>query len=270
MASVGTLAAGVARGINNPLAYVSSNLSYLSEELSRGELSPGHLSELRQAVVESLEGASRVRDIVQDLKTFARAADDERRPVDVHRTVENALHHMRNEFPGRGRLERWLESVPAILGSEFRLEQVIVNLLKNALQAFPERPVDQNLVPISTRSREGWVHIEVEDNGKGMTPEVQQRIFNPFFTTRVEKGRTGLGLSISLALVQLMGGRIEVHSKPGQGSSFRLVLPVFSGKEEGDVPRRTRSQLPSNGELDTRQALVDPRQNHPSCRRCSR
>jgi two-component system, NtrC family, sensor kinase len=223
--------------VANPLAYVSSNLSFLAEELARDEVSQGLLAELRQAVGESQEGASRVRDIVQDLKTFARAADEERMPVDILRVIENALRLMRGEVSRRARLERWLEPVKAILGSESRLEQVIVNLLKNALQALPERPVEQNLVKISTQSQDGWVYIEVEDNGRGMAPELQQRIFDPFFTTRMEKGRTGLGLSISLALVQLMGGRIEVQSMPGQGSTFRVVLPTFSESEPSGMER---------------------------------
>jgi two-component system NtrC family sensor kinase len=233
MASVGTLAAGVAHEINNPLAYVTSNLSYLSEELARDEVVQGLLPELRQAVSESLEGAIRVRDIVQDLRTFARAADEEKMPVDVQRAVDNALHLLRGEFSTRARLERWAEPVPTILGSESRLEQLVVNLLKNALQSFPERPAEQNLVRVSTRSWDGWVLIEVEDNGRGMEPKLQERIFDPFFTTRVEKGRTGLGLSISLALVQLMGGRIEVHSMPGKGSLFRVVLPAFADTDTG-------------------------------------
>ncbi|HYH99186.1 HAMP domain-containing sensor histidine kinase, partial [Hyalangium sp.] len=169
----------------------------------------------------------RVRDIVKDLRSFARAADDERQPVDLHRAIESALRLMGHEFPHRARLERSLAPVQAVLGSEARLEQIIVHLVKNALEALPQRQAEQNLIRISTRSQKGWISIEVEDNGQGMTPEVRQRIFDPFFTTRKDKGRTGLGLSISLALAQLMGGWIDVRSTPGQGSTFQLMLPVL-------------------------------------------
>jgi two-component system NtrC family sensor kinase len=232
MASVGTLAAGVAHEINNPLAYIAANLSYLADELEKDAVLPALLPELRHAVADSLEGASRVREIILQLRTFTRAADDEREPMNIHRTIEGALYLLRSELTGHARVEPSLEPVQAVLGSEARLEQIIVHLLKNALQALPQRPAEQNLIRVSARSEQGWVCIEVEDNGQGMTPEVQQRIFDPFFTTRKEKGRTGLGLSISLALAQLMGGWIDVRSTPGRGSWFQLRLPAMKEKAQ--------------------------------------
>ena len=101
-----------------------------------------------------------------------------------------------------------------------------MNLLKNALQALPERPTERNTIRIATRGTPGWVHIEVEDNGQGMSADVLQRIFDPFFTAWPRAG-TGLGLSISHSLIRLMGGWIETQSTLGQGSTFRLVLPAF-------------------------------------------
>jgi PAS domain S-box-containing protein len=227
MASVGTLAGGVAHEINNPLAYIAANLSYLSDELSRGSVEQDLLPDLRMAVADSLEGAGRVREIIVELRSFTRAADDVREPMDIHRAIEGALYVLRHEFPARTRLEQSLQPVQAVLGSESRLEQILVHLLKNALQALPERPVEQNVIRVSARSEQDWVCIEVEDNGRGMTPEVRQRIFDPFFTTRREKWRTGLGLSISLSLAQMMGGWIDVRSTPGEGSRFQLRLPAL-------------------------------------------
>jgi len=237
MASVGTLAGGVAHEINNPLAYIAANLSYLSEELAREEVPQAVMPDLRQAVADSLEGASRVRDLIVELRTFTRASDDEREPMDVHRAIEGAFYLLRHELPERTRVERFLEPVQAVLGNEARLEQIVVHLLKNALQALPQRPVDQNVIRVTTRSQQDWVCIEVEDNGQGMTPEVRQRIFDPFFTTRKEKGRTGLGLSISLSLAQTMGGWIDVRSTPGQGSWFQLRLPALKeAARDGSSP----------------------------------
>jgi two-component system, NtrC family, sensor kinase len=237
MASVGTLAGGVAHEINNPLAYIAANLSYLAEELSRDEVSQAVLSDLRQAVADSLEGASRVRELILELRTFTRATDDEREPMDIHRVIEGALSLLRHELSERALLEKFLEPVPAVLGSEARLEQILVHLLKNALQALSLRPAEQNVIRVSTRHQQDWVCIEVEDNGQGMTPEVRQRIFDPFFTTRKEKKRTGLGLSISLAFAQLMGGWIDVRSTPGQGSWFQLRLPaVKETAQDGSGP----------------------------------
>jgi two-component system NtrC family sensor kinase len=232
MASVGTLAAGVAHEINNPLAYISSNLSFIAEQLAQEELEPEVRNELKEAVLESLEGAGRVRGIVQDLKFFARADDDTLGAVDVHRVVQGALRIVRNELQHRARITRALEQVPPARGSEARLGQVVVNLLVNAIQALPtDRPVEQNSLRIATRHQGERVYIEVEDNGLGMTPEVQQHIFDPFFTTKPAGVGTGLGLSISNSLVQIMGGWIEVNSTPGRGSTFRLVLPVFKDQE---------------------------------------
>ncbi|MFL5345804.1 MAG: ATP-binding protein [Hyalangium sp.] len=229
MASVGMLAAGVAHEINNPLAYISSNLTFVAEQLAQDELTPTQRTELRDAVRESLEGTGRVKVIVQDLKSFSRADDETQGEVDVHRVIQGALRLVRNEFHHRAQLSRSLDPVPVVRGNEARLGQVIVNLLVNALQAFPaDRSAEQNAITISTRSRGEWVHIEVEDNGQGMAPEVQRRIFEPFFTTKPVGVGTGLGLSICNNLIQIMGGFIEVHSKQGWGSTFRLVLPVFA------------------------------------------
>ena len=233
MASVGTLAAGVAHEINNPLAYISSNLSFIAEQLARDELEPEARQELKEAVLESLEGAGRVRGIVQDLKFFARADDDTLGAVDVHRVIQSAMRIVRNEVQHRARITRALEPVPAVRGSEARLGQVVVNLLVNAIQALPtDRPVEENSLRIATRHHGERVYIEVEDNGQGMTPEVQQHIFDPFFTTKPAGVGTGLGLSISNSLVQIMGGWIEVNSAPGRGSTFRLVLSVFKDEEQ--------------------------------------
>jgi signal transduction histidine kinase len=131
--------------------------------------------------------------------------------------------------------------VPAILGNEARLGQVLVNLLVNATQAFPERRSDNNRIRVATRSDEAnRVVVEVEDNGKGMSPEVQQRIFDPFFTTKPVGEGTGLGLAICHTIVQSMGGQIEVRSTPGRGTTFVLSLPTFAQEDEEDgTPSRT-------------------------------
>jgi CheY-like chemotaxis protein len=225
------LAAGVAHEINNPLAYISSNLTYVAEQLLRDDLTPTQRTEVRDAVLESLEGAGRVRVIVQDLKTFARADEETQGPVDVPKVIEGALRLVRNEFLHRARLTRSFEPIPAARGNEARLGQVLVNLLVNALQSFPqERASEHNSVSISTRSRGEWILIEIEDNGQGMSPEIQRQIFEPFFTTKPVGTGTGLGLSICNNLIRIMGGWIEVQSKPGWGSTFRLVLPTADSK----------------------------------------
>jgi len=241
MASLGTLAAGVAHEINNPLAYVCSNLSYLRERLASPELTSEQISELREVLVDAEEGAGRVCSIVRDLRTFARADEDCLAPVDVARVVDGALRMVRNELAHRTRLVCTLEPVPRIHGNDVRLGQVVVNLLVNALQALPERPVEENEVRVSLRTtRTGQVELEVGDNGRGMAPEVQRRIFDPFFTTKPVGVGTGLGLSICLTLVQAMGGCIDVSSIPDRGSTFRVRLPALAPEEVAASPEKAR------------------------------
>ncbi|ATB33612.1 two-component system sensor histidine kinase NtrB [Melittangium boletus] len=234
MASMGTLAAGVAHEINNPLAYISSNLTFLSEQLSRAALPPEALPELCEVVAETQEGAGRVQSIVQDLKTFARADEERRGPVNVHQVIDGALRLVRNELQRQNtRLERSLDPVPAVLGNEARLGQVLVNLLVNALQAFPEQRATANLIRITTR-RGGprQVVLEIEDNGVGMSPEVMQRIFDPFFTTKPVGVGTGLGLAICHTIIQSMGGQIDVRSTQGKGTTFLVSMSVFGDEDE--------------------------------------
>jgi PAS domain S-box-containing protein len=232
LSSIGTLAAGVVHEINNPLAYVCSNISFLKKELAQPQLSPEALPELREVLEETQEGLNRVRTIVQDVKTFARSDETQSGPVDVHQAIEGSLRLVRKELQYRAQVERTLEPVPAVLGNQGRLGQVLVNLLVNAFQAFPQNDPERNRVTVSTHSSTpGTVVIEVEDNGPGMSPEVRQHLFNPFFTTKPAGEGTGLGLSICQSIIQSMGGKIEVESVQGQGSVFRLVLPAAQASE---------------------------------------
>jgi PAS domain S-box-containing protein len=246
LSSIGTLAAGVAHEINNPLAFICSNLSYLEKSLARPAVAPEELTELREVLAETQEGIRRVRTIVQDVKTFARSDEERHSPVSVPQAIDGALRLVRKELEYRAQLERALEPVPAVLGNEGRLGQVLVNLLVNALQAFPQSDPERNRLRIATRSRApDTVVIEVEDNGTGISPEVRQHLFDPFFTTKPAGAGSGLGLAISQSIVQSMGGKIEVESELGRGSVFRVVLPA--------APEPRRAELPAH------QVVMEPR-----------
>ena len=222
MASIGTLAAGIAHEINNPLAYVMTNIEVLREEL--GETAA---PELQEALSDASEGAKRIQSIVRGVKTFSRSDDDTSTPIDIHRAIESALRLAATELRHRCVVVKTLGDIPAVLGNEARLGQVFINLLVNAAQAMPERELEANQIRITTSTGpDGAAVIEIADNGHGMTPQVAHRIFEPFFTTKdVGKG-TGLGLAVCHGIVERFGGRIAVDSTVGVGTTFRVTLPA--------------------------------------------
>jgi PAS domain S-box-containing protein len=248
MASVGTLAAGVAHEINNPLAYVVTNMELVASELSAlAEESPSYfaaidpsaardevqekmvarLSELRQTLQEAQEGIERVRQITRDLKTFSRADEERRGAVDVSRVLDASINMAWNEIRHRARLVKNYGRVPHVEANEARIGQVFLNLLINAAQAIPEGAADSNEIRVSTQlDGPGRVRIDVRDSGAGISPEALRRIFDPFFTTKPVGVGTGLGLSICHGIVAQLGGEILVSSEMGKGSTFSVVLPA--------------------------------------------
>jgi PAS domain S-box-containing protein len=227
LASVGTLGAGVAHEINNPLAYMLVNLQLVAEGLDklRGPHGP-EAESLQQVVRETIEGAERIASIVRDLKTFARGQQEERLgPVDVSRAVEQACKIADNVIRHRARLITQFEPVQPVYASEGRLCQVFLNLLLNAAHAIPEGGSQEHEIRVVIREgAPGRVVVEVRDSGVGMTPEIMARIFDPFFTTKQVGEGTGLGLSICHGIIESMGGRISVQSTPGKGSTLTVTL----------------------------------------------
>jgi PAS domain S-box-containing protein len=224
MATVGTLAAGVAHEINNPLSFVLSNVTWVEEELGK-EAAGLDLPGLRRLLREALTGIGRVRDIVRDLRTFSQSGAPSAAPIQVRPALDVAVRMASNEIRHRARLSLHLEETPPVAADEAQLSQVFLNLLTNAVQALPERPIDENQIRVSARAQGDQVIIEVADNGRGMTEEQARRVFDPFFTTRPVGSGQGLGLSVCLGIVRGLGGHIDVETSPGAGSTFRVVLP---------------------------------------------
>jgi signal transduction histidine kinase len=222
MASLGTLAAGVAHEINNPLAYVVANLQFIQEELASGGAVSG--SEMGEALTAALEGASRVRAIVRDLKAFSRSDDADVTAVDVGAVLRSAINMASHESRHRAQVVVQLASVPPVAGTPSKLGQVFLNLLINAAHAIAPGATNQNQITVRAFLLGERVVVEIEDTGSGMSPEVQQRIFDPFFTTKPVGVGTGLGLAICHGIVQAAGGDIQVASTLGEGSTFRVLL----------------------------------------------
>ena len=219
MVSVGTLAAGVAHEINNPLAYMITNLEYVAEKLS------GRDRDLNEALREVREGAERVRIIVRDLRTFSRGDDIKSGAVELRRVLDASCNMSWNEVRHRARLIKdYAGPLPEVLGNESRLGQVFLNLLINAAQSIPEGAADRNQIRVAARVESGQVIVEVSDTGVGIARDHLPRLFDPFFTTKPIGVGTGLGLFICRNIVTALGGELTVASEPGRGTTMRVAL----------------------------------------------
>jgi len=237
LSAMGTLAAGVAHEINNPLAYALANLDLAARRIRKraavAQETEGQaelvddLEQLDRMLEIAREGMDRVRTIVKDLRTFARGDDDRLVPVDVRRVLESSINIALGEIRHRARLVRDYGEVPVLLANESRLGQVFLNLLINAAQAVPTDRGVQGEVRVTTWTDvEGRAVVEVADDGVGMSADLVARLFEPFVTTKPPGQGTGLGLYISRSIVRDAGGEIEVETSPGHGTKMRVVLPA--------------------------------------------
>lgn len=228
LAAMGTIAAGVAHEINNPLAFVISNLEFLMEELGPEALESfgGDGGEIRAALEAAHRGSDRVRQIVQDLRTFSRGDSDSIHPVDVNQLIQSALAMLDNEIRHHAGVVLELGEIPFVEANETKLGQVFLNLVHNAAQAIPPGRVSENTIHIrSAVDSTGRVVVTVRDTGQGIEPRHLDRIFDVFFTTKPMGVGTGLGLSICHQVVTKLGGAISVDSTPGEGTTFTVSLP---------------------------------------------
>jgi len=253
MASIGQLAAGVAHEINNPIGYVSSNLTTLQKYVSNliemidvYEKIEGFVSDKEHLLLElesckkkvdleytktdviellneSHEGISRVKKIVQDLKDFSHVDEAEWQWADINAGITSTLNIVNNELKYKAELVKDLGMLPEIECIASQLNQVFMNLLVNAAHAIDER----GRISIVTRQKDNdWITVEVTDTGCGIEEKNIKNIFNPFFTTKPVGKGTGLGLSLTYSIIQKHHGHIEVKSKPGEGTTFTILLPV--------------------------------------------
>ncbi|MCA8204139.1 histidine kinase [Burkholderia sp. AU33545] len=259
LASIGQLAAGVAHEINNPIGFISANLNTLrtwvrslldviaAHDAALTQLEPAtrdaltamrgeaDLDYVRDEIVtlidESIDGAVRVRRIVQDLRDFSRPGSGEWSVVDIHAGLESTLNVVHNELKYKADIVREYGDVPQVECLPSQLNQVFMNLLVNAAHAIPARGV----ITIRTSSDGEQVSIAISDTGTGMTPDVVRRIFDPFFTTKPVGQGTGLGLSVSHGIVERHRGAIDVTSEPGRGTTFCVRLPIRRAEGSADA-----------------------------------
>ncbi|MGD0679954.1 MAG: ATP-binding protein [Polyangiaceae bacterium] len=228
LASIGTLAAGIAHEINNPLGFVVNNLELVAEELRdvAGSSPSGRLRTMMELVGDAREGAERIRKIVRGMRVFSRADEERRELLEIPRVLDVAVNMALTEVRHRARLVKDYQPVARVLAEESRFVQVFVNLLVNAAQAIPEGQAEENEIVLSTKTEGAHAVIEVRDSGRGIPLEVIGRIFDPFFTTKPVGVGVGLGLSICHRIIASLGGEITVRSQVNAGTTFRIELPV--------------------------------------------
>jgi two-component system, NtrC family, sensor kinase len=254
MASVGQLAAGVAHEINNPIGFVNSNLGTLKNYVGRlltlvdvyerhaaGEVDAAAVAAakktadfnyLRDDIIdllrESEDGLGRVKKIVQDLKEFSHVDEAEWQDADINAGMESTLNVVWNEIKYKAEVKKEYGALPLVRCIAAQINQVFMNLLVNAAHAITER----GTITVRSGTEGDWIWVDVEDSGCGMAADVQRRIFEPFFTTKPVGKGTGLGLSVSYDIVvKNHGGRFDVNSTVGEGTRFRVWLPV-QGRQE--------------------------------------
>jgi PAS domain S-box-containing protein len=235
LVSVGTLAAGVAHEVNNPLAYIMLNLQRVKRRIA--ESPHGLREEQRREMLESLEmaleGSAKVSTIVNDLKTFSQGSQRERTAVDIERVLHSTLKLASLELSSRAEVVTDFADVPEVWGNEAGLAQVALNLFLNAAQAM-EHGKQRNVLRVSTGTDVlGRIVVRVSDTGHGIPETDLNRIFDPFFTTRQAEGGTGLGLYVCRSIVTESGGEITVHSQIGRGTTFQLTLPAARAARTG-------------------------------------
>jgi signal transduction histidine kinase len=257
LATLGTLVSGVAHEINNPLSFVHSNVDTLGqhsdaiaklyplliESLSVDESERPAFAErvftflekedleyfteeLDELVADTNDGVQRVKEIVRNLRSFARMDAQARTDADLNEGIRSTLKLINNQISANTRINLSLEEIPPVVCNPGEINQVLLNILVNAAQALEGQR--EPSLEIASKENQGWVEISIGDNGKGMSKEIQKRIFEPFYTTKdIGKG-TGLGLSISYGIVSHHQGELNVESAPNQGTVFTLRLPIHS------------------------------------------
>jgi len=257
LATIGQMAAGVAHEINNPLAFIISNLSSLQSYIgkflayfdavqqqlaaSADQSGSTELEQLRRSlkldyvvgdtpglINDCLEGARRMQMIVQDMKCFSRMEQDQKSRADLHELIRSALSVAHHELKYVATVEQQFGDIPPVTCYPQQIGQVVLNLLINAAHALTE----QGTITIRTRCEgDDQVCLEVQDTGCGIAPEVLEQVFEPFFTTKPIGKGTGLGLPITADIIHNHGGSITVTSQPGAGTCFKILLPISTETE---------------------------------------
>jgi len=231
MASLGTLVSGIAHEVNNPLNYITTGIAAMEKVLIKRERNP-----LIDELFENIKiGAVRTSEIVSQLRQYARGDEEEYSEFDIHECIHLALKLLQNEYKHAILIETDFGTVPRIMGNSGKINQVMVNIIKNSIDTLKEKSDGEKRIRITTQAEQlqdvAYVRVDISDSGWPIPQEILEKIFNPFFTTKEPGEGTGLGLSISLNIVQNHLGEIRATNTE-EGPKFSIYLPV-KGQRHG-------------------------------------
>jgi signal transduction histidine kinase len=251
MSGLGQMMAGIAHEVNNPLNFINGNLSHINNYVKDlisllnlyqkhfPQASPEIINYMKEidleflledlpCLVSSVEmGGHRIRDIILSLRNFSRLDEAEQKNVDLHEGIESTLLILNHKLKHNIEVVRDYGSLPKVLCYPAQLNQVFMNIISNAADELLETDIKSKQIAIQTSVNElNYACIRIQDNGKGIPPEIQEKIFTPFFTTKPIGKGTGLGLSISYQIIEKHHGTIEVISEVGKGTEFTIKIPL--------------------------------------------
>ncbi|MFH1625302.1 MAG: ATP-binding protein [Pseudomonadota bacterium] len=239
LASLGTLAAGVAHEINNPLAIIAESVGWMQTLLKKKELSDMPLRESFEMALEKIEKSKeRAKKITHQLLGFARKTDSVLREITLRELVDEVMQLVGREATNKeiGLAKEFKTDLVAIWSDPYQLRQVLINLVTNAIQATDRG----GKVTVIVEGKGDGVTLVVRDTGQGIPRENLERIFEPFFSTKPPGEGTGLGLSVSRGIIEKLGGRIEVDSRLGHGTTFRVSIPKHHRVSKEEAIGKTR------------------------------